>query len=59
LEVVVVVAGSHNSVMEAYSLAAAGAYNLVVVEGNLAVVPCSLVVVGYNVADQALAVMLG
>jgi len=30
-----------------------------VVEGNLAVVPCSLVVVGYNVADQALAVMLG
>jgi len=75
LEVVVVVAGSHNSVVEACSLAAAGAYNLVVVEacsltaaeaynlvvveGNLAVVPCSLAVVGYNVADQALAVMLG
>ena len=53
-------AGAYNFVVvEACSLTAAGAYNLVVVEGNLAVVPCSLVVVEYNVADQALAVMPG
>ena len=46
-------------VVEACSLTAVGAYNLVEAEGNPAVVPCSLVVVEYNVADQALAVMPG
>ena len=52
--------GAYNLVaVEACSLTAVGAYNLVAVEGNLAVGPCSLVVVEYNVADQALAVMPG